>query len=430
VIKKQRITIAFGCLFALIFGSTFIDAGATTIIPKNYSCTLTTWGWDQNYWDHIVAGFHKIYPNIKFEYTPVANGDYLQKLQTSLMSGSPLPDIPWAIMDSRGTSFELDMWEPLNKPPYKMNPKDVFAYLLPLMKNSKGDICGIEQCVSPAAMAYRRNLAKKYLGTDDPDKLTKMLPTWNAFIAKGKEVAAKSEGKVFMMQGIVDIYQIARDQNPAPWVVNNSVAATKLFKPLLTKVIKFRNAGILDKLSSWTPAWYASFGRDKYIFAGCATWTPQYVIEPNDPNGQGNWGLMKAPGGNFNWGGTTLGIAKQCKHKAAAWEFIKFATLSIEGAKVAREVGFLTSYKAAYKNPEFASVKNAWFGNQDIGKYYINDVVPTVKVRPITRYDNIIKESLDLIVTSLNNDPKMDINDALPKLIKEIKNRAPELSVK
>lgn len=201
-------------------------------------------------------------------------------------------------------------------------------------------------------------------------------------------------------------------------------------KPLLQRVVEFRDAKILDKLSAWTPAWYASFGQDKYIFAGCAIWTPQYVIQPNDPNGKGNWGLMRAPGGNFSWGGTTLGISKQCKHKAAAWEFVNFATLSVDGAKAAHEVGFLTSYKAAYKDPEFASIKNEWFGGQDIGKYWINEVAPNIKIRPMTKYDNVIKDSLDLIVTSLNNDSKMTVADALPKLIQEIKNRAPELTVK
>jgi multiple sugar transport system substrate-binding protein len=434
MVRRKWLAVFMVCLLGAALAGMFVAEGAvspkTVSIPKNFSCTLTTWGWDENYWNHVVAGFNKIYPNIKFEFTPVANGDYLQKLQTSLAAGTPLPDIPWAIIDSRGRAFELDMWEPLNKAPYNMNPKDVYDYLIPIMKNSKGDICGVEQGMNPAALAYKRDLAKQYFGTDDPAQLSKLLPDWNTFVNKGKEVVAKSGGKVFLMQGIGDIYQIARDQNPAPWVEKNTVNATRIFKPLLNRVVQFRDSKILDKLSAWTPAWYASFGQDKYIFAGCAAWTPQYVIQPNDPNGKGNWGLMRAPGGNFSWGGTTLGISKQCKNKAAAWELVKFATLSVEGAKAAHEVGFLSSYKAAYKDPEFASIKNEWFGGQDIGKYYINDVVPNIKLRPMSKYDNVIKDSLDLIVTSLNNDTKMTVADALPKLIQEIKNRAPELAVK
>lgn len=429
--RKRQLKVGLWLLlFVMMIGSFHPVSGATASLPKDYSCTLTTWGWDENYWNSMVKGFNKIYPHIKFDYTPVANGDYLQKLQTSLAAGTPLPDIPWAIIDSRGRAFELNIWEALDKAPYNMNTADVFDYLLPIMKNSKGDVCGIEQGINPAAMAYNRRLAKEYLGTDDPAELAKILPDWDAFIAKGKEVLAKSGGKVYMMRGIGDIYMILRDQNPDPWVVNGMVEATKLFAPLLKQVVQFRDAKILDRLVAWTPAWYASYGQDKYIFAGCAIWTPQYVIEPNDPNGKGNWGLMNAPGGNFSWGGTTLGISKQCKHKLAAWEFVKFATLSVEGAKAAREVGFLTSYKAAYQDPEFASIKNEWFGSQDIGKFWINEAAPNIKIRPMTKYDNLIKDSVDLIVTSLNNDAKMNADEALKKLIQEIKNRAPELTVR
>ncbi len=430
--KRKHVKVGLWLLLLVaLLGSFSLVSGAGKELSKDYSCTLTTWGWDENYWNHVTAAFNKIYPKIKFEFTPVANGDYLQKLQTSLAAGVPIPDIPWAIIDSRGRTFELDIWEPLNKSPYNMNSKDVFEYLLPIMKNSKGDICGVEQGINPAAMAYKRDLAKKYLGTDDPVQLSKMLPAWDDFVVKGKEVVAKSGGKVYMMQGIGDIYQIARDQNPTPWVTGgNNVNATKIFEPLLQRVVQFRDAKILDKLVAWTPAWYASFGQDKYIFAGCAIWTPQYVIQPNDPKGKGNWGLMRAPGGNFSWGGTTLGISKQCKHKLAAWEFVKFATLSVEGAKAAREVGFLTSYKAAYEDPEFASIKNEWFGGQDIGKYWIDEVAPAVKIRPMSKYDNIIKDSVDLIVTSLNNDSNMGVDEAMKKLIQEIKNRAPELKVR
>ena len=48
-----------------------------------------------------------------------------------------------------------------------------------------------------------------------------------------------------------------------------------------------------------------------------------------------------------------MGITKTCKDKRLAWEFIKFATLSTEGAEVLNKIGYLTSAKAPYEeNPE------------------------------------------------------------------------------
>ena len=53
----------------------------------------------------------KKYPNVKFEYTPVENGDLIQKYKTALITGGELPDIGWAVMAYRAEIFELDMWE-------------------------------------------------------------------------------------------------------------------------------------------------------------------------------------------------------------------------------------------------------------------------------------------------------------------------------
>lgn len=432
----------------LIIGSVFTGCGKTESAqvtdgskvqafdqnkkPEDYKATLTVWGWDENYFKTMTAEFNKTYPNIKFEYTPVSNGDYLQKLQTALASGGDVPDILWSIIDSRGRAFELDTWEALDKAPYNFDKSQVFDYIQPYMVNSKGDVVGIEQCINPAGLAFRRELAKQYLGTDDPAELSKKVSNWDQFIEVGKQVKEKSGGKVFMLPGMTDALQILDSQNPTPVVENGTINITKVYKTELEYLVKFRDAGIVNKLESWSPAWYASYGEPINMFAGCATWTPQFVIQPNDKDGKGkaHWGLMNAPGGNFSWGGTAMGISKSSKNKEAAWQFIKFATASQEGAKAAKSIGFLTSYKEPYKDAEFASDKNEWFGGEDIGKFFMNDVAPNIKVRPMSQYDNVIHDALVLVSTSINNDPKITAQDALKKFIDEVHNKIPDAEVK
>lgn len=399
--------------------------------PEDYKATLKVWGWDDNYFKTMTGEFNKQYPNVKFEYTPVANGDYLQKLQTALASGGDVPDILWSIIDSRGRMFELDTWEALDKAPYNFDKSQVFSYIQPLMVNSKGNVVGIEQGVNPAGFAYRRDLAKQYLGNDDPKELQKILSNWDSFIELGKQVKQKSDGKIFMLPGMTDALQILDGQNSTPVVENGTIKITNAYKKSLDYLVKFRDAGIVNKLDSWSPAWYAAYGQGVNIFSGCATWTPQFVIEPNDKDGKGksHWGLMDAPGGNFSWGGTAMGISKASKNKDSAWEFIKFATASKEGGLAAKKVGFLTSFKEPYKDVEFASDKNEWFGGQDIGKFFMNDVVPNIKVRPMTQYDNVIHDALVLVSTDINNNAKMTSADALKEFIQEVKNKLPDMKV-
>lgn len=401
-------------------------------LPDDYEGTLTMWGWDDIYFKAVTEAFQKKYPNVKFEYTPVANGDLLQKYQTALATGTELPDIAWAIIDSRAKVFELDMWEPLDQAPYNFNIADVYEYLHPKMVNSKGEVCGIEQCLSPAGLAYRKDLTLEYFGTDDPKELEAMFPTWEAFIEKGEEVYDKSQGTVYMWPGVSDAQQFIREQEGKSWVEGDVIKATDTLTRSVELACEFRDKNIVDKLEAWTPAWYASFGEGTHIFAGCATWSVPFTIEPNDPEGENanHWGLMSAPEGNISWGGTTMGISKTCKDKRLAWEFIKFATLSTEGAEALNKVGFLTSALKPYEeNPELKVFKSTWFGDQDLGDYFLNEIIPNIKSRGMNIDDNVVHETLNLITTAINNDRSMTAEQAMEQLKEELKTKLPDYTV-
>lgn len=404
----------------------------STELPSDYEGTITMWGWDDPYYEAITKGFNEKYPNVKFEYTPMANGDTLQKYQTALATGTELPDVAWSIVDSRAKVYELDMWEDLSAAPYNFNIDDVFEYLHPKMVNSKGAVCGIEQCISPAGLAYRRDLAKEYFGTDDREELEKMFPTWEAIIEKGKEVQEKSGGKVYMMPGVGDAQQFIREQGGTSWIEGDTIQATKALRRSIDLACAFRDNNTVDKLEAWSAAWYASFGEGNHIFAGCATWSVPSVIVPNDPAGEteGHWGLMSAPEGNISWGGTTLGITKTCKDKRLAWEFIKYATLSTEGAKVIQGIGFMTSAKAPYEeDPSLKSFVSPWFGDQDIGAMFIDEIIPNISIRPMNLDDNVIHETLNLVTTSINSDPGMDADAAMEQLKQELEMKLPDYTI-
>jgi multiple sugar transport system substrate-binding protein len=401
-------------------------------ISHDYSGTLTIWGWDDPYHNTMTRAFNRLYPNVKFEYTPVANGDLLQKYQTALATGTELPDIAWAIIDSRAKVFELDMWEPLNKAPYNFNINDTFDYLHPVMVNSSGDVCGIEQSISPAGLAYRRDLAKQYFGTDDPAELEAMFSTWNEFIAKGIEVQQKSGGTIFMWPGIGDAQQFIREQGGKSWITGNTINVTESLLRSIQLACAFRDSNIVDKLEAWSPAWYAAHGEGKHIFVGCATWTIPFVIELNDPEGanSGHWGLMNVPEGNISWGGTTLGISKTCKDKSLAWTFVEFCTLSTEGAEALNSMGLFTSSKKPYtEKPEIKSYKSPWFGDQDIGAKYIGEIVPNIQIRPMNLDDNEVHVALNLITGNLNNDRSITPATAIIQLREELAMNLPDYKI-
>lgn len=401
-------------------------------LPSDYEGTLTMWGWDDPYFQVMTKGFNELYPNVKFEYTPMANGDTLQKYQTALASGTELPDIGWAIIDSRAKVYELDMWEDLSAAPYNFDINDVMEFTRPSLINSKGMVCGIEQCICPAGLAYRRDLAKEYLGTDDPKELEAMFPDWETFIAKGAEVYEKSGGKVYMFQGLGDAQQFIREQEGKPWIEGDTIKVTETLERSIKLAADLRDNHCVDQLEAWSNAWYASFGEDTHIFVGCATWSIASPIEANDPNGEttGHWGLMNTPGGNVSWGGTTMGITKNCKDKRLAWEFIKYACLSTEGAKASGSIGYFTSAVKPYEeDPELKNYTSKWFGDQNLGQMFIDEISPNITRRPMNLDDNAVHETLNLVTTAMTNDPDMSADDAMAMLKEELGMRLPDYTI-
>ena len=402
-------------------------------LPADYEGTLTMWGWDTDYYQTITAAFQEKYPNVTFEYQAVEHGDTPQKYETALITGGELPDIAWAVVDSRGEVFELDMWEPLEQAPYYFQLSDVYEYIQPRLVNSKGNVCGIEQSLSPAGLAYRRDLAKKYLGTDDPQELEEMMPDWETFIQKGKEVYEKSQGDVYMWCGIGDIRQFVQEQSDQAWVQNGKIDVEKNLIRSIDMIGRFRDEHVSDNLVAWTPAWNEALKEDHHIFMACATWSIKFSIESNDPQQKnlGRWGLMSAPEGNVNWGGTAMGITKTCKDKRLAWEFLKFATLSTEGARALNSMGLMTIARKPYEeDPSLKSYKSRWFGDQDLGICYMEHIIPNIKTRPLTEQDRVIHECIGLVVSALNADSDFTVEEAKELLKEELKKELPDLEIK
>lgn len=422
----------FMSLLTACMGSNNVDSNASDESDGEKSTdkgTITMWGWDANYIEVVSKEFNKVYPDIKIELTNVGAEDYLQKVQTTMASGGELPDILWGERNFRGKIFEFDIWENLEKEPYNFDKSRVFDYLEPLTSNAKGETIALEQSLTPGAIAYRRDLAKQYFGTDDPKELEALFPTLDAMIEKGKEVQEKSNGEVYMFSSLGELNEIFTAQSQSPLMNGDVVDVTGKMKEVIENVTKVRDAGIVDKLELWSPQWNASFADGKHIFFPAANWAPQYVIKPNDKEGEGRWGLMKPPGEMYSWGGTVFGISKTSENKELAWKFINWLLLTKEGAEASKLVNFYVPLKEVYEDPQFVSSEDPFFANQDVGKFWMEEIVPEIEVPVLSANDAVVKDSTNLVLNLLNSDHSVDADEALEKLITEVKAKLPDKKV-
>ncbi|MDR2742495.1 MAG: extracellular solute-binding protein [Treponema sp.] len=410
-----------------LFVSASVFAGGGSQKEGAGPVTIEMWGWNAGQMEQIFAHYKEVTgATANLNYVAVSQQETFQKLQTVVSAGLDLPDIVPSEAGQRGTMVSLDMWEDVTKAPYNFDLNSIFAYLQPLCKNEKGEMVTVPFDITSAALAYKRDLAEKYLGVSDPAAVQALFPNRDAFVAKGKEVQVASGGKVFMLYGPSAIFQIASGQNPAPIVKNNKLDLAPV-KAVIDEIVRFRDNGIADNIINDTPAWSASFVDDTHIFYPCASWTPEYQIMSNDPKGPTHpWGLIVPPGGAFSWGGTGFMIPKEAKHKLEAFKFVQWL-LSKDAVMWMHEKYFynLCNVEAA-KDPVLANLTNPYFGDQNLGTVFYG-AADTITPRPISQYDVIIQDTFNLVTEQLNSQKNLTAGEALKIFETEFRNKAPDI---
>lgn len=383
------------------------------------------WTWEPEH-PTAYAAFQKKYPGIKMKVVNVASGDVPKKLQTTIASGGEMPDVIRIEAAQKAKIFDMDILQNLDEAPYVADTSLLFDYDIDAF-SVDGNLVAIPDDMSLAGLAYIKPLAKEYLGTDNPEELEAMLPDWDTFIEKGKEVVAKSGGKVKMFPGLGDAHSFIKGQRSGPYFDGDKLN-TDVLQEVLTKLASFRDSGIVDKLDQWTPAWNASFGTDKYIFAMSPVWMPQYVIGPNDKN-EARWNLMVAPGGGLTMGGSSHGIPKEAKHAELAWKWIEFTSMTQEGADAQKTDGVFTHYKPAYDDPAFTQWKWTNFGDQDIGEKYFVDISATTKTVQENVNDLLLNEVMSIVIQTMMKDDSFGAAEAMDRVKKELKAKAQNIIV-
>lgn len=417
----------------LMEGAGSVAAAETN--PEDLTGTVVIWDWDSTSQNKYVEKFNEVYPNVTVEVQDVAWDDYMTKLQTSYVSGMDPPDIILGEIAWRGTLFEMGICDNLEEEPYNLNREEMVTSSVPLVSGPDGSILGVDAQVTPAGFAYKRDVAKEYLGTDDPAEIGEMIKDWDSFLEVGMQVNEKSGGKVKMMPSLGDVLLCTINQNVVDYVDGTSVNITDKMTSPLEITMKLRDAGIIGDLELYSASWYSAYASDDYLFYECAAWCPSAVIRPNAPEDEGNWAITMPPEGSFNLGGTSLSIYKDSPNKEAAWAYIQYVYYSEEGGALVYDLtGNYSSYKPFYEGDNSPMDKegplDSFFGGQSLVDFYINQAAPNAKTMAQSKYDAIVSDVFQALTPKYMTDSTIDAEKALEMFKEEVELKAPEAEIK
>ena len=215
-----------------------------------------------------------------------------------------------------------------------------------------GNVVGLGYQATGGAFIYRRSIAKKAFGTDDPktveEKIGAGTNSWDKFFECAEELKGQGIG---IVSGDGDIWHAVENSSDTGWVVDGKLNIDPKREAFLDLSKKLKDNGYHNDSEDWQPAWFADMqgvgAKPVLGFFGPA-WLVNYSMSQNcgswvetgeeDENGDpikkldtsvgtyGDWAVCQPPIGFF-WGGTWVLANKDSKVKDGVGQLIQWITL-------------------------------------------------------------------------------------------------------
>ncbi len=372
----------------MAFGMAMTGSAAEAETNTDLSGTLEVWGWTTDP-QYQIEAFEKAYPNVTVNYTMIGT-DYDTKMQTIVDNRTEGPDVFYADVKTVKNYIESDAWETLTDDPYNIDVSDSEDYTVKLGSDSDGNVKALSYQATPGGFWYKRDLAKKYLGTDDPDEISEMLSTTEGMLDVAEKLKEGSNGETHMFASYKDLWQFANyGMRSLAWVDGDKFQMDDYVPEFFDLAKTVRDNGYDAKIDTWSEAWYASCADDSVFGYAEPTWGLQYVIQTGAPDSEGNWGLASMPAAYFN-GGSYLGIYQESQNKELAAEYVKFVCTNKDFlTQYANDKGDYTSLKSVNKEIADGGYEEPWCAGQNTFKFF-SDQMDKINTDIVTKYDDTI----------------------------------------
>lgn len=425
----------FRLLTATVVCTAMLTAGLTSVCASAEEKTVVTvWvnGGEDAYVPVVKDAFEKAHPEIELDLLLVPQEESFQKIMTTISTGGELPDIVDVNLDNLGQVLDLDLWEDLSSDPYNFDESLLMPYMREALHNAEGKLVALQGDLTTCAVAYDRNLAKEYLGTDDPDELSEMLKSTQDYIDIGKEITEKSDGTVYTFASAQDAWgMLYAEMVDKPFVSEGKLDIDDSIGEIYSFIETLVQNGSLDLYDQWSAEWVNNISQSETMFYSCPLWFVHWGLASNDSVGGGRWGVLK-PSSGATSGGENYLISKSSDEdkKQAAFTFLSWLCASEEGAKALYDGGGMVTGFAGNldKDGEFYNIEDEAYAGQDVLGVFLDVAqMDSTRTRPLTKYDSGIFASGTSVLTDLAQG--MSAEDALQTVKDDIAGKYPELEI-
>ena len=412
--KLLSILLAVLMVFALVGCSSNNNGGGETPAPTDEGgegSVLNVWTWNTEFWDFLG----KYYADeVVDEYT-LKKGDVTIKRTTYPSDGGAYQDaLDSALLNQANAAAdekvdlflaEADYIIKYTNSDATMDVKSIgvtdfsntYKYTVEAASDANGVVKGVSFQCCPAAVIYRRSIAKDVLGTDDPAEVQAAMDSWDKF----NDVAAQAKAKGYYMIPTTNAtYRIFSNNTTSPWVTAdgklNIDANIEAWMDQSEDYVKNGYTAYTsniwgDEATSemfktgktmcfFGPAWYFNFsmGNAQDPEKGCP----------------GDWAICQGPQAWF-WGGTWMLAATGTDNPTMVADIMNTFINNEEVCSklVSEDAQFSNNQAVNAKFAADASYGNAFLGGQNDTAVFV-ELAKNIKFQNVTAYDQACNEGL------------------------------------
>ena len=324
-----------------------------------------------------VDAYTKAHPDIKVKLTEVGSTAETAQALTTALAGGKVPDLVLI----QGDDLPKFMQSPENFVDLTtlgadQKKGDYLDWVMKQSTTADGKIIGIPTDVGGMAVAYRTDLFRAAGLPTDRDQVSKLWPTWDAFIEAGKKYV-QATGKPFLDNTSTSVFFQAVNQGTERYYDANrelSYDKNPQIKAAFDLALKVHASGITSKITSWSTGWTAGMSKGDFAVVSAPAWMLN-AIKTNAPKTDGKWDVATIPGGSGNWGGSYLAIPKRAKNPQAAWDYIAEMQSPQGQLENFLSKGNLPTTPSVYTDPRLVGKTDPFFSGAPVGKIYTDSVL-------------------------------------------------------
>ncbi|MEN8908366.1 MAG: extracellular solute-binding protein [Clostridiales bacterium] len=285
---------------------------------------LRFWHYNKELVEYIKTSYMIANPDTKIigSHIPKSNYyDIIKQIQESQKLN--FPDVICTDLYDLKKMIRLNIFENLDKYNIDEIKKNKYKFSLDLAKNQDGKIYALNDFINPVGLVYKKDLALKYLGTDDNSKISNFFYNRDSIINMADLISKNSNGKVKMFASTYELYQMFLAKRDLPWNNSDEIKFDddlyKNFELLKDLTIN----GDIDNIKYSSLKWDKTFKRDNHIFYYIPLWQIYSKIILDEKNINSNWDIAKDIEYSLD-GGFWYGVSIKSKNKEEAIKFIKY----------------------------------------------------------------------------------------------------------